>query len=89
MPCPHFRISIRQRSKRQSAVAGAAYQAGESLFSEYDQRTKNYRYKAPEVVCAEIIEYSAGVVHVNREAWCMLSGEMVQSDRSHGADRTN
>lgn len=55
MPCPHFKISIRQRSKRQSAVAGAAYQAGESLFSEYDQRTKNYRYKAPEVVCAEIL----------------------------------
>ena len=33
------------------------------------------------------IEYSAGVVHVNREAWCMLSGKMVQSDRRHGAGR--
>jgi hypothetical protein len=36
-------------------VAGAAYQSGEKLFSEYDCKTKNYRYKAPEVVCAEIL----------------------------------
>ena len=55
MSCPHFSISIRQRSKRQSAVAGAAYQSGEKLFSEYDGKTKNYRYKAPEVVCSEIL----------------------------------
>lgn len=55
LSCPHFSISIRQRSKRQSAVAGAAYQSGEKLFSEYDGKTKNYRYKAPEVVCSEII----------------------------------
>ena len=53
--CPHFKISIRQRSKRQSSVAGAAYQSGESLFSEYDGKTKNYRYKAPEVVYSEIL----------------------------------
>lgn len=55
LSCPHFAISIRQRSKRQSAAAGAAYQSGEKLFSEYDGKTKNYRYKAPEVVCAEIL----------------------------------
>ena len=29
--CPHFSISYRQRSKGQSAVAGAAYQSGEKL----------------------------------------------------------
>lgn len=55
LSCPHFSISIRQRSKRQSAVAGAAYQSGEKLFSEYDGKTKNYRYKAPEVMCSEIL----------------------------------
>ena len=40
--------------------------------------------------CEQVLplgEYSAGVVHVNREAWCMLSGKMVQSDRRHGAGR--
>ena len=37
MPCPHFDVKIIQRSKRQSAVASAAYQSGERLFSEYDQ----------------------------------------------------
>ena len=53
--CPHFKISIRQRSKGQSAVAGAAYQAGENLFSEYDLKMKRYRYKLPEVKHKEIL----------------------------------
>ena len=52
MPVPHFNIKITQRSKGNSAVAGAAYQAGEKLFSEYDQKTKNYTCKK-EVVYAD------------------------------------
>ena len=42
---PHFEIKITKRSKRQSAVAGAAYQSGENLFSEYDQKNKDYSKK--------------------------------------------
>ena len=42
IPCPHFKITIVKRSQGQSAVAGAAYQSGERLFSEYDQKTKFY-----------------------------------------------
>lgn len=45
MPNPHFDINIVQRSKGKSAVAGAAYQSAENLFSEYDQKAKNYTYK--------------------------------------------
>ena len=45
IPCPHFKITITKRSNRQSAVAGAAYQSGESLFSEYDQKQKAYTDK--------------------------------------------
>jgi len=45
MPNPHFDIKITQRSKRQSAVAGAAYQSGDTLFSEYDQKRKSYSEK--------------------------------------------
>ncbi|MBS5145003.1 MAG: MobA/MobL family protein [Butyricicoccus pullicaecorum] len=45
MPNPHFDISITQRSKGKSAVADAAYQSGENLFSEYDQKMKNYTRK--------------------------------------------
>ena len=45
IPCPHFKITITKRSNRQSAVAGAAYQSGESLFSEYDQNQKAYTDK--------------------------------------------
>lgn len=54
MPCPHYDIKIVQRSKRQSAVAAAAYQSGERLFSEYDQRQKYYSGKK-EVVHSEIL----------------------------------
>ena len=53
--CPHFDVSIRQRSKGQSAVAGAAYMAAEKLFSEYDQRTKNFCYKEKEIVAKGIL----------------------------------
>ena len=60
MTCPHFSISIRSRynkrsGARGSAVAGAAYQSAEKLFSEYDGRTKNYSYKQPELVFSELM----------------------------------
>ena len=54
MANPHFEIKITKRSKRQSAVAGAAYQSGENLFSEYDQKHKDYR-KKDGVVYTEIM----------------------------------
>ena len=54
IPCPHFKISIVKRSQGQSAVAGAAYQSGERLFSEYDQKTKFYN-KKKELVHSEIM----------------------------------
>ena len=54
MPCPHNEITIVQRSKRQSAVASAAYQSGERLFSEYDQKQKYFSHKS-EIVHTEIM----------------------------------
>ena len=54
MPCPHFSITIAKRSENKSAVAGAAYQSGERLFSEYDQKIKDYTGKK-EVVHSEIL----------------------------------
>ncbi len=54
MLCPHHDIKIVQRSKRQSAVAAAAYQSGERLFSEYDQKQKYYSHKN-EIVHTEIM----------------------------------
>ncbi len=54
MPCPHFDVKVIQRSKRQSAVAAAAYQSGERLFSEYDQKQKYYSHKS-EIVHTEIM----------------------------------
>ena len=54
LPCPHFDVKVILRSKRQSAVASAAYQSGERLFSEYDQKQKYYSHKS-EIVHTEII----------------------------------
>ena len=54
MQCPHFDVKIIQRSKRQSAVASAAYQSGERLFSEYDQKQKYHSHKS-EIVHTEIM----------------------------------
>ena len=54
MPCPHNEISIVQRSNMQSAVAAAAYQSGEKLYSEYDQKTKHYPEKGG-IVHTEIL----------------------------------
>lgn len=45
MPCPHYDIKIVQRSNRQSAIAAAAYQSGDRLFSDYDQLQKYYAHK--------------------------------------------
>lgn len=55
MPCPHFDIRIQQRSKGQSAVAGSAYQSCSKIFSQYDQRTKNYEYKRHELVFEKVL----------------------------------
>lgn len=54
MSCPHYDIKIVQRSNHQSAVASAAYQSGERLFSEYDQKQKYYSHKS-EIVYKEIL----------------------------------
>ena len=45
MPVPHLQIKIIQRSAGQSAVAAAAYQSGQKLYSEYDQAVKHYPAK--------------------------------------------
>ena len=67
MPNPHFDITITQRSKGQSAVAGAAYQSGEKLFSEYDQKTKNYSGKRGILYTEIMLPSHAPPEHANRE----------------------
>lgn len=54
MPCPDFDVSIVKRSDGRSAVAAAAYQSGSRLYSEYDQKWKNYTGKH-EVIHEEIL----------------------------------
>ena len=54
LPCPHFNISIIQRSIGQSAVAAAAYQSGDRLHCEDDHKTKHYSNKR-EVVYSNIL----------------------------------
>ena len=84
IPCPHFKITIVKRSQGQSAVAGAAYQSGERLFSEYDQKTKFYN-KKKELVHAEIIlpdEASPGAVQFDAPV-----GDSASAPVGSGTDR--
>ncbi len=67
MPNPHFDIKIVQRSQRQSAVAGAAYQSGDNLFSEYDQKRKNYREKRGIMFTEIMLPSNAPPEYANRE----------------------
>lgn len=56
MPCPHYKVTIVKRSDNKSAVAGAAYQSGENLFSEYDQKWKYWKSKKQdEILYKEIM----------------------------------
>ena len=67
MPCPHFKITICKRSNGQSAVAGAAYQSGESLFSEYDQKRKAYTEKRGIAYTEIMLPVNAPPEYRNRE----------------------
>lgn len=67
MPNPHFDISITQRSKGKSAVAGAAYQSGDKLFSEYDQKYKNYTRKQGIVYTEIMLPANAPPEYADRE----------------------
>ena len=56
IPCPHFSVSIVGRSRAHaSAVASAAYQSGEKLYSEYDHRTRNYPQHTERILYTEIM----------------------------------
>ena len=71
MPCPHNEISIVQRSHRQSAVAAAAYQSGEKLFCEYDQKVKHYPEKRGIVHNEILLPANAPLEYTDRNT-CLL-----------------
>ena len=54
MPCPHFQVSLVKRSMKKSVVAGAAYQSGTDIYSDYELKWKKYKTK-PGVIHAEIL----------------------------------
>ena len=55
MPCPHFDVSIAQRSNGDSALESAAYISGSRLFYDYEQAVKDYSLKQREVFHEEIM----------------------------------
>ena len=89
--CPHVQIRIRQRSKGQSAVAGAAYQAGEKLVSEYDNdhAQQDYRYKKPEVLHKEILlpPNAPSEFHDRQTLWNSVEMTEKQWNAQHGRDQ--
>lgn len=67
MPCPDFDVSIVKRSDNRSAVAAATYQSGSRLFSEYDQRWKNYTGKHEIVHEETLLPANAPPEYKNRQ----------------------
>ena len=65
MPCPHYDISI--ISRRQSAVAASAYQSGDSLLSEYDNKRKSYKEKRGIIYTEIMLPSHAPPEFMNRE----------------------
>lgn len=87
MPNPHFDISITQRSKGKSAVAGAAYQSGERLFSEYDQKYKDYRQKQGVVYTEIMLPANAPPEYADRAALWNAAEEIEKQWNSQLARR--
>ena len=52
----HFSIDQVRRSAGQSAIAAAAYRAGERLYSDYYGEISDYTKKGG-VICSEIFQY--------------------------------
>ncbi len=65
MPCPHYEIKIIRRT--QSAVAAAAYQSGDSLLSEYDNKRKSYKEKQGIIYTEIMLPSHAPPEFMNRE----------------------
>ena len=87
MPNPHFNISITQRSRGQSAVAGAAYQSGDKLFSEYDQKYKDYSRKQGIVYTEIMLPPNAPPEFANRETLWNAAEEIEKQWNSQLARR--
>lgn len=87
MPNPHFDISITQRSKGKSAVAGAAYQSGENLFSEYDQKAKNYTHKRGVIYTEIMLPANAPPEYADRETLWNAAEEVEKQWNSQLARR--
>ncbi len=67
MPNPHFDISIVKRKEKQSAIAGAAYQSNDRLYSEYDLKFKDYRNKGGVVYTEIMLPVNAPSSYSDRE----------------------
>ena len=87
MPNPHFNVSITQRSRGQSAVAGAAYQSGDRLFSEYDQKYKDYSRKQGIVYTEIMLPTNAPPEFADRETLWNAAEEIEKQWNSQLARR--
>ncbi len=87
MPNPHFNVSITQRSRGQSAVAGAAYQSGDKLFSEYDQKYKDNSRKQGIVYTEIMLPSNAPPEFADRETLWNAAEEIEKQWNSQIARR--
>lgn len=79
--CPHFDLKIVGRARKyRSAVASAAYQSGEKLYCDFENKTKNYPKRIERIAYTEImLPANAPPEYMNRQTlW--NSVEMNESD---------
>ena len=84
MPCPHFSITIVKGSKGQSAVAGAAYDSGQKLYSERDMRFKDYSRRKDVIEEQILLPIHAPPEFKNRELlWNSVEGNEKRFDAQY------
>ena len=81
MPNPHFDITITKRSEGKSAVAGAAYISGTKLFSEYDQKNKDYSKRSDVVYTQILLPANAPPEYADRETLWNAAEEVEKIDQ--------
>lgn len=87
MPNPHFDITITKRSEGKSAVAGAAYISGTKLFSEYDQKNKDYSKRSDVVYTQILLPANAPPEYADRETLWNAAEEVEKQWNSQLARR--
>ena len=87
----HLSVTQTKRSAGQSAIASAAYRAGERLYSEYYGEYSDYTRKGG-VICSDILLPShAPKEYADRQtlSLCFMKGDFIMQDKATNPGKTS